>query len=53
MGTSFHILFFVRKTNKTNTGKVPIYLRITINGLRFESSIGRQVDSDNWLAKFG
>jgi site-specific recombinase XerD len=53
MGTSFHILFFVRKTNKMTTGKVPIYLRITINGLRFESSIGRQVDSDNWLAKFG
>ena len=53
MGTSFHILFFVRKANKTTTGKVPIYLRITINGLRFESSIGRQVDSDNWLAKFG
>jgi site-specific recombinase XerD len=53
MGTSFHTLFFVRKTNKTSTGKVPIYLRITINGLRFETSIGRQVDSDNWLAKFG
>jgi hypothetical protein len=47
MGNSIHPLFFVRKTAKASDGKVPIYLRITINGLRFETSIGKQVNSES------
>jgi site-specific recombinase XerD len=53
MGVTIHPLFFVKKTIKTAKGKVPIYLRITINGSRFEVSIGRQIDSVNWHAKVG
>ena len=53
MGNTIHPLFFVRKTAKTSDGKVPIYLRITINGLRYETSIGRQVSSETWQAKIG
>jgi hypothetical protein len=53
MGNSIHPLFFVRKTAKASDGKVPIYLRITINGLRFETSIGKQVNSEIWVAKAG
>ena len=53
MGATIHALFFVKKTFKNAKGKVPIYLRITINGARFEISIGRQIDSANWHAKVG
>jgi Arm DNA-binding domain len=53
MGASIHTLFFVRKSYETAKGKVPIYLRITINGSRFEVSINRQIDYCNWHAKVG
>ena len=32
---------------------MPIYLRIKIEFSRFETSIGRQVDSDKWLGRVG
>lgn len=41
MGNSIHPLFFVRKTSSNAKGKVAIYLRITINGFRFDTGIGR------------
>src|SRR5450432_1852860 len=53
MGVTIHPLFFVKKTFKTAKGKVPIYLRITINGSRFKVSINRQIDYGNWHAKVG
>jgi len=53
MGATIHALFFVKKTLKTAKGTVPIYLRITINGSRFEVSIGRQVKVENWHPKVG
>ena len=53
MGATIHVLFFVKKTIKNAEGKMPIYLRITIEGSRFETSIGRQVDSDKWFTRVG
>ena len=56
MGATINALFFVKKSYKNAKGKVPIYLRITINGSRFEVSISRQIDSrklvcQNWKSK--
>jgi site-specific recombinase XerD len=53
MGTNLSILFYTKKKVKTIKGTTPIYLRITIDGQRFETSIHRQINSDNWLAKVG
>ncbi len=53
MGATINASFFVKKSYKNAKGKVPIYLRITINGSRFEVSIHRQIDYSNWLAKIG
>jgi site-specific recombinase XerD len=53
MGTNLSVLFYTKKKVKTIKGTTPIYLRITIDGQRFETSIHRQINSDNWLAKVG
>ena len=53
MGTNLSVLFYTKKKVKTIKGTTPIYLRITIDGQRFETSIHRQINSDIWLAKVG
>ncbi len=48
MNTSFTQLFFL-KSRKTDKGlKVPIYLRLTVNGKRAGLSISRKVDPERW-----
>ena len=53
MGTNLSVLFYTKKKVKTIKGTTPIYLRITIDGQRFETSIHRQINSENWKAKLG
>ncbi len=36
MGANFAVLFYVRKNDKTVSGNLPIYLRVTIDGARFD-----------------
>ena len=47
---SFSLLFFLRKPKNYLKGKMPIYLRITVDGYQKEISIARQVDPDRWNA---
>jgi len=51
MGATISLLFHARKAAKTIKGTLPIYLRVTINGSRFETSISRDIEADKWLAK--
>ncbi len=53
MGTNLSVLFYTKKKVKTSKGTTPIYLRITIDGQRFETSIHRQISSEKWIAKLG
>ncbi len=39
MGTNFAVLFYARKNVKTRRGNLPIYLRVTIDGARFDTTI--------------
>ena len=41
------ILFFVRK-NRIIQGKVPVYVRITVNGKRVDLTINRKVELERW-----
>src|SRR5665213_1946236 len=50
MATNFTVLFHARKKVKTDQSLL-IYLRVTIDGNRFESSIHRQIDKDKWIPK--
>jgi site-specific recombinase XerD len=51
MGATMSLLFHTRKAAKTANGALPIYLRVTIKGLRFETSISREIEEDKWINK--
>jgi hypothetical protein len=46
-------LFFVKKSKPTKDGRVPLFIRITINGQRLEHSIHRYVEVARWVSAAG
>ena len=50
---SFSLLFYLKKPKKYKEGEMPIYLRITVDGIAKETSIGRQCEPDKWNARAG
>lgn len=50
---SFSLLFYLKKPKNYQEGSMPIYLRITVDGIPKEISTGRQCDPDRWNAKAG
>ncbi len=53
MNHSFSQLFYLKKRHLEKHVKVPIYLRLTVNGRRTEVSISKRVDPEKWNAKTG
>ncbi|WP_339839265.1 site-specific integrase [uncultured Maribacter sp.] len=51
MNTSFSHLFYLKRDKTENGLKVPLYLRLTVNGKRSELSISRKVDPQRWDAR--
>jgi hypothetical protein len=49
METKLSILFYSKTSKTTKDGMVPIYLRVTINGARFEQSTQRYILPENGL----
>ncbi|WP_374759746.1 Arm DNA-binding domain-containing protein [Dyadobacter chenwenxiniae] len=45
------ILFWLFKAKATKDGKAPIYVRITIEGLEDEISLGKKVHPNHWCSK--
>ncbi|MDR2036669.1 MAG: site-specific integrase [Bacteroidales bacterium] len=50
---TFKILFYVKKTRIAKNGEVPIMLRVTVNGLRTETSVNLKVNPKSWNAVAG
>lgn len=50
---TFKILFFIKKTRISKNGEVPVLLRVTVNGLRTETSVNLKVNPDLWHAPTG
>lgn len=48
MKTNFSLLFYLKKPKNYQSGMVPIYLRITVNGKRSETTTGRECDPSLW-----
>ncbi|HXO76548.1 MAG TPA: Arm DNA-binding domain-containing protein, partial [Puia sp.] len=46
-------LFFVKKAKQTKDGKLPLYIRITVNGQRIEHGIQRYIHSSQWSVAAG
>ncbi|MEO8772540.1 MAG: site-specific integrase, partial [Ferruginibacter sp.] len=53
MSNSFKLLFQLRKPKQYKLGPQPIYLRITLNGLRAEFSVQRECDPNLWNSESG
>jgi site-specific recombinase XerD len=53
MTNAMNILFFAKKSKTTTDGLVPIYMRVTIDGQRFEVSVKRYVKAEQWSASAG
>ncbi len=51
MSNSFSQLFYLKGKHHEKGVKVPIYLRLTVNGKRSELSISRKIDPEKWSAK--
>ena len=50
---TFNLLFFAIKKRIDNKGKIPLYMRITINGKKTEMSLHRSIDANLWNSNFG
>ena len=53
MSTKMNILFIGKKSRVTAQKLLPIYLRVTIEGKRFEVSTNRHVELSQWLPSEG
>lgn len=53
MKTNFSMLFYIKKQKNYQSGLVPIYLRITVDGQRSEVTSGRECDPEKWNSKSG
>ena len=50
---TFSLLFYLKKPKNYLKGPMPIYLRITVDGIPKEISTGRQCDPDRWNSNAG
>lgn len=46
--TTFNILFYIKKSKLLKNGTAPIYMRVTVDGVRSEISVKRSVLPSNW-----
>jgi site-specific recombinase XerD len=54
MGATFSVLFWLNKSKQRKTTlKMPIFVRITVNGKRAELSTGKTIAPDNWEPVWG
>lgn len=53
MSDMIKVLFYVRKSKTTTAGLSPIYLRVTIDGERFEISSSRLIEINKWSQESG
>ncbi len=53
MNKTLGILFYVKRAKIDDNGKAPIYVRITVDGIRSELSIKRSIELDRWQTSAG
>ena len=51
--TTFSILFYLKRSKLNKRDEAPIYMRITIDGGRAETSIKRSIDPARWNTSKG
>jgi len=51
MKNTFSLLFYLKKPKNYVAGAMPIYMRITVDGVPKELSTGKQCEPDRWNPK--
>src|SRR5690606_14999348 len=51
MRTNYSLLFYLKRPKHYVSGPAPLYMRITVDGIPKEFSIGRSVEPARWRAK--
>lgn len=50
---SFTLLFYLKRRANYKAGELPIYMRVTVDGDRFEIATKRQCEPERWNAAAG
>ena len=53
MKTTFSLLFYLKKPKNYTGGLMPVYVRITVNGQRSETTTGRECEPAQWNSAAG
>lgn len=53
MERSFGLFFYLKKTSNYKGGEIPVYLRITVNGITVDISIKRKCEPSKWSVAAG
>src|SRR6187399_153961 len=53
MNKTMKVLFFLRTRTSYVSGPAPIYMRVTVEGERFEMATQREADPERWDSKAG
>lgn len=53
LSKTFTLLFYLKKRSNYIGGRLPIYLRFTIDGQRIEMATKRECEPDKWNASAG
>ena len=51
MSTNYSLIFYLKKPKNYVSGPKPIYMRITVDGLPKETSVGRECEPSKWNSK--
>jgi site-specific recombinase XerD len=50
---TFRVLFYIKRTKKLKDGTAPLYVRLTVNGLRVEFALQKSIDENQWNTEKG
>ena len=50
---TFTVLFYIKRTKKKKDGTVPIFARLTVNGLRSEFALQKSINENQWNKENG
>jgi len=53
MKKTFSLLFYLKRPKNYQTGSIPVYLRITVDGKRSETASGRECEPSQWNQSAG
>jgi len=48
LSKTFNLLFYLKKPKNYVGGKMPIYIRVTTDGGRFEMAVEKKCEPDKW-----